>query len=79
MLFAIYPTIYSIGSILSSSTERGQFYGQIMAFSFFGGFVFSFLDGKLADLYGITVVYFVGVIISIIGAISSSQINEKSY
>ncbi|MFQ5819815.1 MAG: MFS transporter [Candidatus Heimdallarchaeota archaeon] len=79
MLFAIYPTIYSIASILSKSTERGQFYGQIMAFSFFGGFVFSFLDGKLADLYGITVVYFIGVIISIIGAISASQLGKKAY
>ncbi len=77
MLFAIYPTIYSIASILSKSKERGQFYGQIMAFSFFGGFIFSFLDGKLADLYGITVVYFIGVIISIIGAISASQLGKK--
>jgi len=77
MLYAIYPTIYSIASRFSKSTERGQFYGQIMALSFFGGFVVSFLDGKLADLYGITIVYFVGVIVCIIGAISASQLDEE--
>ncbi|MFQ6123510.1 MAG: MFS transporter [Candidatus Heimdallarchaeota archaeon] len=79
MLFAIYPTIYSIASILSRSTKRGQFYGQIMAFSFFGGFVFSILNGKLADLCGITVVYVVGVIICIIGTISTSQLGQKAF
>lgn len=78
ILFAIYPTIYSIASRHSRSAKRGQFYGQIMALSFFGGFAVSFLDGKLADIYGITIVYFVGVLICLIGALSAYQLKEKT-
>jgi len=78
MLFAIYPTIYSIASRHSRSVKRGQFYGRIMALSFFGGFAISFLDGKLADIYGITIVYVVGTLICLIGALSAYQLSEKT-
>ncbi len=77
MIFAIYPTVYSIASNLSKSAKRGQFYGQVMALSFFGGFVISFLDGKLADIYGITIVYVIGMLICIIGAVFASQMDDK--
>ena len=41
------------------------------------GFIVSFLDGKLADIYGITVVYFVGVLVCLIGAVFVAQLDEN--